>query len=74
MEINVRELRESVGLSREIFARQLGVSSLSVFNWEAGKTRPSQLAREKLFYLKQAVAKIKRNDTAGGPGSGENDR
>jgi DNA-binding transcriptional regulator YiaG len=66
MDISVRELRTTLGLSREAFARQLGVSSLSVFNWEAGRRQPSPLAREKLFYVKQAADKIKKKNEVKG--------
>jgi len=50
---NVKELRESFGLSRERFAHKLGVSSLSIFNWEVRGIRPSQLAVERLRRLKR---------------------
>lgn len=39
--------RQRLGLSAAKFARLLGVSALSVYKWESGKTRPraSQIAR-----------------------------
>ena len=34
--------RKKLGLSAAAFARLIGVSSLSVYNWESGKTRPQR--------------------------------
>ena len=38
--------RKKLGLSAANFAKLLGVSSLSVYHWEAGKTRPRQAQLE----------------------------
>ena len=38
--IDVRAIREKVGISQEEFAKLLGVSSRTVQNWERGKTIP----------------------------------
>ncbi|MGH6889691.1 MAG: DNA methyltransferase [Rhizomicrobium sp.] len=44
----VKEFRESKGLSRAALAHQLGVSSITLYRWETGSTRPSPLAAERL--------------------------
>ncbi|HSQ60129.1 MAG TPA: helix-turn-helix domain-containing protein [Acidobacteriota bacterium] len=36
----IRRHRSQVGLSRKAYAKLLGVSSLSVYFWETGRTRP----------------------------------
>ncbi|MCU0961378.1 MAG: helix-turn-helix domain-containing protein [Pirellulaceae bacterium] len=37
---SVRAQRERLGLSAADYARLVGVSSLTIYNWEHGKTRP----------------------------------
>lgn len=54
-EINVKELRLRLGLTQERLAQKLGVSLISVHNWERGTRRPSPLAQEALLrWAKQA--------------------
>ncbi|MEK7315670.1 MAG: helix-turn-helix domain-containing protein [Candidatus Eisenbacteria bacterium] len=36
----MRKHREALGMSRKAYARLLGVSSLSIYLWEVGRTRP----------------------------------
>jgi len=36
----MRRHRDSLGMSRKAYARLLGVSSLSIYLWEAGRTKP----------------------------------
>jgi len=60
MEINVKEFRAAVGLSQENLARRLGVSWLSVNNWEAGRTKPSQMACAALLRFKRTVERARR--------------
>jgi len=56
----IRSIREGIGLSQDGFAALVGVSSATVFFWEAGRTRPSPLAREKLLCVKRAAGEIKK--------------
>ena len=42
------KFRDSLGFSRVGFAAELGVSPITLYRWEAGRTRPSPLAVEKL--------------------------
>ena len=46
--VDIRQLRQKLGMSRDAFARELGVSYKTVYLWEKGKAQPSPLALEKL--------------------------
>jgi DNA-binding transcriptional regulator YiaG len=46
--INIKELRNSLGLSQQQFAQKLGVGLMTVSRWERGKSKPSHLALEKI--------------------------
>lgn len=50
--MNIRHLREELGLSQEQLARNLGVSFMTVSRWERGHSKPSQLAIDKLSQFK----------------------
>ena len=45
---DIRRCRNIKGWSQEQLARNLGVSWGTVQRWESGKSKPSQLAMEKL--------------------------
>jgi DNA-binding XRE family transcriptional regulator len=47
----LREFRESKGLSRAALASELGVSTITLYRWETGSTKPSPLAGDKLREL-----------------------
>ena len=51
--VNVRELRESLGLSREQFRKMLPVSNRTVRRWENGEVEPSQMALDRLTQLRE---------------------
>lgn len=51
--MDVRALRQKLGVSRDALAREIGVSYKSVYLWEKGKTNPSPLALEKLKELEK---------------------
>jgi len=55
MVLDVKELRVKLGLSQEGLARMLGVSFNTVNRWEAGKAKPSPLARISLEKLAKEV-------------------
>ena len=42
--INIRAIRKQLGLTQQGLAHTLGVSMSTVANWEAGRSKPSQLA------------------------------
>lgn len=39
--MNIRKYRKRIGLSAAKFARVIGSNTCSVYNWEQGKTHPS---------------------------------
>lgn len=41
--IDIRELRDRLGLTQQDFAARLGVSVQSVHRWETGKAKPSRI-------------------------------
>jgi len=51
----IRQCRKLKGWTQEQLARNIGVSLNTVQRWEAGKTRPSPLAMEKLQELLEDV-------------------
>lgn len=48
----VRELRDSLGVSQAVFAHLLGVSVILVKSWERGAREPSLMARRLLDTIK----------------------
>jgi DNA-binding transcriptional regulator YiaG len=49
----VRSQRARLGLSREAFAKLVGVSAGAVVNWEGGKSKPREEARAALIAVRQ---------------------
>lgn len=44
--MDIKPIREQLGLTQEELARKLGVSWGTVARWESGKVKPSPLARK----------------------------
>lgn len=55
--IDIVELRQRSGLTREEFAVKLGVTLKTVADWETGKHSPSKLARNKIVDLQKELFK-----------------
>ena len=54
----IRHFRSVKGWSQEQLARKIGVSWNTVQRWESGKTKPSQLAMQKLkIWLSETLDK-----------------
>jgi len=51
--MDVKALRRKLGLTQEELAQKLGVSWSSVARWEAGRGKPSKLARKALESLQK---------------------
>ena len=51
MRMNVKELRQRLGLSQDKLAALLGVAPYTVRRWESGKSQPSPLALKQLNQL-----------------------
>ena len=47
----IRQLRDSLGLTQEEFSHRLSVSVRTVARWEAGKGKPTRLALRALARL-----------------------
>jgi len=54
--MDIRALRERLGMTQEQLARAVGVSFKTVNRWERGKSKPSPLAFSKLSELDKVVA------------------
>jgi len=63
----IEQIRVNLGLSRDEFAKLLGVTSASVRNWEKGRNKPSPLSHERIFQvLGRFRRQIKRVERAQG--------
>ena len=58
--VQVREIRDSLKLSREKFAHLLGVSFFTVYRWERGERRPSAMAETLLKQVAKGRVKMNR--------------
>ena len=56
----VRRMRETLGVSQEALARELGVSFPTLNRWENGVSHPSPLARRRLAEFQARVLLRKR--------------
>ena len=65
--MDIKSIRERLGLTQEGLAHKLGVSWATVARWERGKGRPSRLARKALEdLLTQTEGKPETQATEGG--------
>ena len=53
--MNVKELREKLGMTQEQLAREVGVSFKTVNRWERGKSKPSPMATKLLVALSGSI-------------------
>ena len=44
----IKELRESLKLSQEMFGQRIGVSFITIHRWEAGKSKPHKSFMKKM--------------------------
>lgn len=54
---DIRKLRESLGMTQEELAYEVGVSFSTVSRWETGRGEPSRLARRQLDRLRKRAQK-----------------
>jgi len=50
-EIDVKKMRQRLGLTQDEFAVKLGVAPFTVRRWESGKTKPSRMAQKLLLEI-----------------------
>ncbi len=65
--IDVKGIRQALGLTQEGFARKLNVSFVTVSNWERGIKKPNNMATKQLKRLESKVVKIVTKFTAPAP-------
>jgi putative transcriptional regulator len=58
--VNVREIREQVGLTQEQFAATFRLSLRNIQEWEQGRKQPSEAARVLLFAISREPSALKR--------------
>lgn len=59
--LEIKEIREKLGLTQEALAHILGVSFQTINRWERGLFNPSPLALEKLKQLEEKGKANERN-------------
>ena len=68
--LNVHRIRRNLGLTQGQFAERLGVTLLTVHRWEAGKSRPQRIARERLREIEALLpdhSSVTRSDPEASP-------
>ncbi|MBA7486751.1 hypothetical protein ES707_22312 [subsurface metagenome] len=53
--MDIKAIREKLGLTQEEVAQKLGVSWGTVARWEAGRSKPSKLARKAIENLLKEI-------------------
>lgn len=61
--LNIKQLREEAGMSEEQLAKELGVFSVTVFNWESGEKEPTEAEYEKLAMVFKSRAEYIKNNS-----------
>lgn len=59
-EIDVKRVREGLGLSQDEFAVRFGLDTASVRNWEQGRTRPDTAVRVLLRVIDRDPSAVER--------------
>lgn len=52
---NIKQLRKDLGYTQERLAQDLGVATMTIKRWEAGTSKPSQLAQRQLHRLRKRL-------------------
>ena len=60
-DIDVKSIRENLGLSQRQFARQFGFEHRSIQNWEHHRRHPRGMARAYLLVIKNAPEAVRRS-------------
>jgi len=51
--MDIKKLRKRFGLTQEEMAHKLGVERITIIRWEAGTSKPSQLAQRQIDRLER---------------------
>jgi putative transcriptional regulator len=63
-DVDVRAIREGLGLTREQFAERYGLQVRAIQEWEQGRRRPESAARAYMLVIKNQPAAVRRALTA----------
>ncbi|MDR3283829.1 MAG: helix-turn-helix domain-containing protein [Treponema sp.] len=63
-QVNVKAIREQMGLSQSAFANRFGLSVFALRNWEQGKRQPDPAARAYLKVIEKVPEVVARALTA----------
>ena len=55
--MDVKTIRQALGMTQERLAQKLGVSFVTISRWELGKSKPSPMAIQKLDKLEKSLPK-----------------
>jgi putative transcriptional regulator len=58
--IDVKSIRQKLGLSQDAFAQRFGFSPAAVRDWEQGRRQPEQAARVLLMVIDEAPRTVER--------------
>ncbi len=58
--VDVKAIRERLGVSQDAFAQRFGFSSAAVRDWEQGRRRPEQAARVLLLVIQREPEAVDR--------------
>lgn len=64
--MDIKAIREKLGLTQEGVAHKLGVSWGTIARWEAGKSKPSKLARKAIANLLKEASEGVQNEVDNG--------
>jgi DNA-binding transcriptional regulator YiaG len=53
--MNIKELREALGESQSEFAKHIGISRMTVWRWETGKSDPTNYIQRELDKLQKRI-------------------
>jgi putative transcriptional regulator len=59
-EVDIRALREAMGVTQEEFALRFGLDVAALRNWEQGRTRPDTAARSLFRVIAREPAAVER--------------
>ena len=56
--MDIKQLREKLGLTQEEFAREVSTTTTTVSRWETGRAKPSRMARALLERLEKKAERL----------------
>lgn len=59
-QVNVKAIREGLGLTQAVFAARFGLSLFTLRNWEQGKRQPDQASRAYLTVIERYPEEVRQ--------------